>query len=161
MHYTLKHGIKECFSTVLNLKICDHCREQIRSDKHFPTFWTNWAETLIFQKIWFWNKTWLHIITFWCSWKIQVFWKSSKWYALLNNLNKLVIWYTSRLTIPKIPFRSLIMIIQGYLFHSRLTVRSTLSKSQTFHYPKSSPIWLILFSFDWGNLNHFGPRVPR
>ena len=43
----------------------------------------------------------------------------------------------SRLTIPKIPFRSLIMIIQGYLFHSRLTVRSTLSKSQTFHFPKT------------------------
>ena len=66
-------------------KFCDHCREQIRSDKHFPTFWASWVETLTFQIVWFWNKTWLYIITFWCSWKIQIFRKSSKWYALLKN----------------------------------------------------------------------------
>ena len=43
----------------------------------------------------------------------------------------------SRFTIPKIPFRPLTMITQDYLFHSRLTARDTLPKSQIFHYPKS------------------------
>ena len=101
---------------------------------------------MTFQIVWFWNKTWLNIITFWCSWKNQVFRKSSKWYAFLNNLNKLIIWYTSRLTLPKIPFKPLTMIIQYYLFfYSQLTSRGTLSKSQIFPLLQVSLIWFILF----------------
>ena len=51
----------------------------------------------------------------------------------------------SRLTIPKIPFRPLTMITQGYLFHSRLTSRGTLPKSHIFPLPQVSSIWFILF----------------
>ena len=42
----MKHEIKNGFQIVLNLKIGDHYREQIRSDKYFPTFWASWAETI-------------------------------------------------------------------------------------------------------------------
>ena len=139
--WNMKNGLQ----IVLNLKIYDHCREQICLDKHFPTFWASWAETLIFQIVWFWNKTWLHTIILWCSWKIQVFWKLSKWYAFLKNLNKLVIWYMSRFAISKIPFRPLTMITQDYLFHSRLTSRDTLPKSQIFHCPMSVQSDLYFF----------------
>ena len=34
----LKHEIKNGFQIGLNLKIRDHCREQIRLDKRFPPF---------------------------------------------------------------------------------------------------------------------------
>ena len=107
----------------------------------------------------------------------------------MNNLNKLVIWYMSRLTIPKIPFRSLTMIIQGYLFfildwHSgahypkarlsisprqfNLTHTSWLGQPEPL-WAKSSriiQIWLKPFplietSLHWDNLNPFGPKRPR
>ena len=96
----------------------------------------------------------------------------------------------SRLTIPKIPFRSLTMITQGYLFHPRLIPRGTLPKSQISHCPMSVQfdsyffpwlgqpepfwaksakiiqIWLKPFpltgtSLHWGNLNPFRPKSPK
>ena len=96
----------------------------------------------------------------------------------------------SRLTIPKIPFRPLTMIIQGYIFHSRSTSKGTLPKSQIFPLPQDNSIWFILFpwlgqpepfwtksdkiiqiwlkpfpltgtSFHWDNLNPFRPKSPK
>ena len=114
---------------------------------------------LTFQIVWFWNKTWLYIITFWCSWKIQIFWKSSKWYALLNNLNKLVIWYMSRLTTPKNPFQTLDHDYTRLPFSFSIDSQEHIIQKPDFPFPQDSSIWLILF--DWGNLKHFGPKVPR
>ena len=149
---------KNAHQIVLNLKICDHCREQIRLDKHFPTFWASWAKVLTFQIVWFWNKTWLRTITLWCSWKIQIFWKSSKWYAFLKN------WIIGNLVYIKTyhtqnPFQVLDHDYTRLPFSFPIDIQGHITQKPNFSLPQVCPIWLILF--DWGNLNHFGPRVPR
>ena len=92
-------------------------------------------------------------------------------------------WYMSRLTIPKIPFRSLTMIIQNYPFHSRLTFWGMLTQKQDFialrqfnlthTFPLTEATWTTFgqksqgspnltktLSIDKNNINHFEPKEP-
>ena len=102
-----------------------------------------------------------------------------------------VIWYMSRLTILKIPLRSLTMITWDYLSLPLIdNLRVRWPKSKIFHHPKTSqsnsyffpwlgqlePLWAKSFkiiqiwlkpfpftrtSLHWDNLNPFRPKRPR
>ena len=64
----------------------------------------------------------------------------------------------SRLTIPKIPFRSLTMITPDYLSLPPIDIQGHVTQKQDCPLPQDS--LTHTFSLDWGNLNHFGPKRP-